>query len=103
MEDTKPEKSYEFQHYCCAVIDLLGQSNLLESLDALPKGDGEYETYVAAARGTVGGVLNVRKQIETFYSSLIAKATPSWMGSLTPEQQEQFKRLRTVSLTIQQF
>ncbi len=92
------------QSYVVCIMDLLGQSERLQDWATLP-GDGRPSPeLIKAFDETVGNVRGFRVMFEEFFDQFREiKLTHEELGRLTPEQREQFSRMRESVRTTQQF
>ena len=97
-------REWVIQSYVVCIVDLWGQSQRLKGWETLPR-DGRPTPQIIKAFGeTVGAVRNFREMFEHFFERFsIINLTDQELGRLTPEQREQFLRMREAVRTTQQF
>ncbi len=87
-------------HYLVAFVDLLGQRQRLQKLDALPKDkDGpEYKEFIRIVKETIGAVDDLQRTAKYYFSSFAETSEKSLLNSLPA-----FERLNKAEIKFQHF
>lgn len=93
--------TWHIQEYLIIFVDVLGQSNLLRSMNKFPRSKQEIEKVVYNLELTAGFIQNMRSQITEFYNKFY---TPSYMyEGLEPDEKEVYKKVRKRELKHHSF
>ena len=99
MNTAKKYDPVSFGHYLVAFIDVLGQRDILRTLNYLPSNQEEYDKFVRTIKNSFGAIDGIRKWHENFFEAM--NQPPSYWNNLSEDQRTQFRSYkRSVLKTI---
>ncbi len=95
-------KTYYFQYYALAFVDILNQKSELRKIKKLPTNEQEKSEFISQVKNTFGVVQLFRTSFDSFFQSFL-KSGPLQTTGLNREQIESMNRFRNPNLNKQLF